>query len=720
MSTALTGQAWVPPADESAAVHLPEFLNPLVERLAEHVHDRWAEGRLREGWRFGPERNDQLKTMSTLVPYADLPEQEKEFDRVTALATLRFLHREGYRLVAAHEASASVAEDAHSVEKMLTGSDCQRLDQIERLWRSRSLEFWMHHPGLLYRAARQASDTGGPLLAFDMVSRLLTAPSIDTAVRDTETEARLRHLAVLSLMEVGALERARQELELLERSGWNHGDLQGLRGRLAKTLGLLKSNPEDARKWFLVAREAYLAPYLTARETFLINGDMAAGQTAYYLGINAASLTAWSGDLEQSRALAGGILEICAKLCAAASVGDAGVLPPDPWLEATRGEAFLLRGETASAEAAFRAAASAMENRWRPLQSMRRQALETARRTGIAQTLVEGWFQAPELHFLGLSGEAETERVCDILSKSQKPIVFYFLRGPGQLEEARRLLDHCEEFHLGLDQPLRCMKDQLAPEQESVLQGILASVTRLHGEEELNCLGEPASTGFAFLLFRGAALLRAHELDIIPCGLSAIQSQHSHQDDADGMPFRAMLFADAKGYSGLDTASLRIFNRDFLGLIGEVVARYRETILTVRTAGDGLFVVFRDLPCAIGFSLALRDATAAVDWTSRGLPAGLGLRISLDAGPVLEYSDPVTGRPEVAGHLVNRAARIEPITPVNHVYASRTLAALALALEVPDVRFEYAGETVLPKGFGTLPLYHLTRIAAESPDPPLP
>jgi len=449
MDTALLGQAWMPPADDSAAVHLPEFLNPLVERLAEHVHDRWAEGRLRKGWRFGPERNDQLKTMATLVPYADLPESEKEFDRVTALTTLRFLYREGYRLVAADEACASGAEDAQWDENMLTGSGCMRLDQIERLWRSRSLEFWMLHPGLLYRAARQASDAGGPLLAFDMVSRILTAPSIDTAANDAETVARLRHLAVLSLMEVGALERARQELELLERSGWNHGDLQGLRGRLAKTMGLLKADPEEARQWFLTARDAYLAPYLTARETFLIKGGMEAGQSAYYLGVNAASMAAWAGDPEQSRALAGEVLEICAMLCAAAPGEDAEVLPPEPWLEATRGEAHLLRGETAIAEAAFRAAARAMGNRWRPLQSMRRQALETARRTGIARASVEGWFQAPELHVLGLDESSDTERACNVLSKTQKPIIFYFLRRPGQLEEIQKLLDHCEEFHLG-------------------------------------------------------------------------------------------------------------------------------------------------------------------------------------------------------------------------------------------------------------------------------
>ena len=131
-------------------------------------------------------------------------------------------------------------------------------------------------------------------------------------------------------------------------------------------------------------------------------------------------------------------------------------------------------------------------------------------------------------------------------------------------------------------------------------------------------------------------------------------------------------------------------------------------------------MAFRDVPSAIRFGLELRDTTAAIDWTRCGFPADLGLRISLDAGPVMEFKDPVTGREDVAGLLVNRAARIEPVTPVNHVYASRTLAALSLALEVPGIRFEYAGETALPKGFGTFPLYHVVRGCGGGEPPKYP
>ena len=81
-------------------VDLPAALLPLTERLAENAHDLWAAQRLAQGWRFGPQRDDTLKLHPCLVPYADLPESEKEYDRVAALGTLKAILRLGYRIIA--------------------------------------------------------------------------------------------------------------------------------------------------------------------------------------------------------------------------------------------------------------------------------------------------------------------------------------------------------------------------------------------------------------------------------------------------------------------------------------------------------------------------------------------------------------------------------------------------------------------------------------------
>lgn len=60
---------------------LPQRLDLLIEKLAEHVHDTWAQQRIDDGWSYGEERDDTEKTHPCLVPYDDLSDAEKEYDR---------------------------------------------------------------------------------------------------------------------------------------------------------------------------------------------------------------------------------------------------------------------------------------------------------------------------------------------------------------------------------------------------------------------------------------------------------------------------------------------------------------------------------------------------------------------------------------------------------------------------------------------------------------
>lgn len=79
-------------------IEIPKGLESLIEALAKNVHDTWAEGRLKDGWTFGPKRNETLKQTPCLVPFEDLPEEEKEYDRMTALATIRFILASGFTI----------------------------------------------------------------------------------------------------------------------------------------------------------------------------------------------------------------------------------------------------------------------------------------------------------------------------------------------------------------------------------------------------------------------------------------------------------------------------------------------------------------------------------------------------------------------------------------------------------------------------------------------
>lgn len=84
---------------DTDSVIVSEPLLGLTERLAEHVHDTWAGSRIREGWKYGPKRDDELRTHPGLVPYFELSDSEKEYDRATALETIRAILALGYRIV---------------------------------------------------------------------------------------------------------------------------------------------------------------------------------------------------------------------------------------------------------------------------------------------------------------------------------------------------------------------------------------------------------------------------------------------------------------------------------------------------------------------------------------------------------------------------------------------------------------------------------------------
>ncbi len=87
---------YTPKPVDTSGVRLSDDLVELTEMIAENVHETWSQGRLRDGWTYGPERNDEQKTHPCLIPYADLPDSEKEYDRATALETLKLITALGY------------------------------------------------------------------------------------------------------------------------------------------------------------------------------------------------------------------------------------------------------------------------------------------------------------------------------------------------------------------------------------------------------------------------------------------------------------------------------------------------------------------------------------------------------------------------------------------------------------------------------------------------
>lgn len=90
---------YIPTPLDTSEIELSDDLLKLAELMAENVHDVWAATRLEQGWSYGPERNDTEKKHPCLVPYSELSEEEKTYDRNTSIETLKFIIAKGFEII---------------------------------------------------------------------------------------------------------------------------------------------------------------------------------------------------------------------------------------------------------------------------------------------------------------------------------------------------------------------------------------------------------------------------------------------------------------------------------------------------------------------------------------------------------------------------------------------------------------------------------------------
>ena len=95
----MSKKTYTPHPIDLSDVELPAELDELREAIAENTHEVWSANRINEGWTYGPKRDDKLKKHPDLVPYSELPEGEKQYDRDTAMNTIKLVMKLGYDLV---------------------------------------------------------------------------------------------------------------------------------------------------------------------------------------------------------------------------------------------------------------------------------------------------------------------------------------------------------------------------------------------------------------------------------------------------------------------------------------------------------------------------------------------------------------------------------------------------------------------------------------------
>lgn len=99
----MTANKYKPTPIDTETIQLPEKLEDLMEQLARHVHDLWAQERIAQGWTYGNKRDDDQLTHPGLIEYDKLTEIEKDYDRNTAKGTLKAILKLGYKIIPPEE-----------------------------------------------------------------------------------------------------------------------------------------------------------------------------------------------------------------------------------------------------------------------------------------------------------------------------------------------------------------------------------------------------------------------------------------------------------------------------------------------------------------------------------------------------------------------------------------------------------------------------------------
>ena len=89
---------YTPNPIDTKDVALPKGLEALAEDIAKNVHEVWKAGCSSPFQSYGLDRNDAEKKHPCLVPYEELSEEEKEYDRNTSVETIKLILKLGFKI----------------------------------------------------------------------------------------------------------------------------------------------------------------------------------------------------------------------------------------------------------------------------------------------------------------------------------------------------------------------------------------------------------------------------------------------------------------------------------------------------------------------------------------------------------------------------------------------------------------------------------------------
>ena len=624
--------------------------------------------------------------------------------------------------------------------KRIIKSSATSIHELREIWESRSPAIWEKNVDLYATLARRLRHRSQPFLVFEIASEGMECESCDE-----KTSIDLSHAAALSLARTGATESAQNQLNELIEGGHQDAMTFCLLGRLQKDQAY-KAKGEKERERHLQSAFSF---YSSATELEPEN---------YYPLINTATVAFLLGKESEAVSIAERVAEICREKLSEsddywmhASLGEAELLLGN--IDQAKAH-YSIAAESVGHDFSSLQSMRSQVHQILAARDMDTSLLDSA--FPMPRIVVFSGHRIDEpdrdpVRFPDASLPSVTKAISKTI-EDWKPLIAYSCAAPGgDLVFCEAVLESGNELRLVLPFDLENFRRYIVESSdeswlkrfEQVINRATSVVVATHGEYNEEIQG-PAIYDFVNRIILGLALFEAQFLETplqtmvlwdglcapavggtadcialwksVGLSLDAIidpsgtqpSNPPSFEDVKDLMPqegipqqTKAILFADVVGYSKLEDYELPYYYNHFLQLVADEINQLDFNPVTSNSWGDAFYFVFDSVREAGMFALEFNRAIERQDWVPKSTGRPLRFRIALNAGPVFELSDPVTGTTNFTGQHTNRAARIEPIVQEGQIYVSEYFAALAAFEQVTEFSLDYVGYRPLPKNYGS-------------------
>jgi class 3 adenylate cyclase len=732
-------------------VKLSEDMIELTEYLSKNTHEIWAKNREQEGWSFGNARDDNKKEHPCLIPYDALSNLEKDYDRNTALGTIKLILSLGYNIELPTDKllkNKKIKKTHINLLRFLKSKNGD-LEQILHLWHAHDPNSWQDNIELYIVFSERVIKLAEPLLAFDVLQE---------GLEFFPENLRLKELMGLTLARLGYFERANAMLFALYQTGGKKStETLGMLGRTHKDLWNHAKTSQARKRHLTKSRKYYQESYNLEK--------------SYWTGINIATTYALEGNLEKAKIVAQEINNLC---LLDQKEGQ------EYWLFATLGEANLILGELDDSLYYYGQAVKIGHKNIGDINSTRKNArllFDGLLISNKVREQIEFSLCVPKIIVFTGHMIDEPGRKRSRFPKDKEKIVyqeiFNFLKKQGPcigfssaaMGADILFIEAMEALNNKVTIVLPFCREQF--EKESInIKGDKSWIARyrqimnnnheiieltkqgtqysdyyyqygnniMYGQARIKAL-QLETTLYPLAVWNkddigksgGASsfikkwLDQGHEVNIIDLKSLIEGSDTSNPleviskapvkelDYYDDYQIKGILFADTVNYSRLQDHEFVAFEKVVFGIVKEMIESEKYQIATKNTWGDAIYIVFDKIKDTGLFALELNERISALTWRELGFSQNMKVRTAVHAGPVHCSINPVTGLIHFNGTNVCRAARIEPLTPPGQVYTSLEYASLAASEHIDEFSCVYIGQISMPKKYGIFPTYHLRR-----------